>query len=60
MTRDLVTSNNTVSISNRPRLLAAGPIQNAEKMKSLLTIDYKLFGIIFLSLTKAKSLDSHR
>ena len=40
LTRDLVTSNNTLSISHSPRPLAAGPIQNAKIMESLLGISY--------------------
>ena len=40
--RDLVTLENTISISHSLRPLTAGPIRIAENMESLLTIDYSL------------------
>ena len=39
LTRHLPVTNNTPPISHSPLLLAAGPIQNAKIMKSLLVID---------------------
>ena len=41
LTRDLVTLNNTLSISHSPRPLAAGTIQNAKIMESLLRMQQK-------------------
>jgi len=41
LTRDLITLNNTLSISYSQRPLAAGPIRNAENIESLLTILYR-------------------
>ena len=40
LTRDLVTMNNTQSISHSPRSLGAGPIRNTETMRSLLNKQY--------------------
>ena len=42
LTRDLVTPNNTLSMSYSPHPLAAGPIRNAENMESLLFITLRL------------------
>ena len=41
LSRDLVTLNNTLSISHSPRPLAAGTIQNAKIMESLLRMQQK-------------------
>jgi len=40
LTRDLVSINNTLSISHSLRLLADVPIQNAENNQSLLTMNH--------------------
>ena len=42
-TCDLATLKNTLSVSHSPRLLATGPIRNAEIMESPLTIDNSLY-----------------
>ena len=40
LTCDLQTLNNTLSISNSPRPLTAGPIRNAENMEFLLSMGH--------------------